>query len=116
MKIYMSMQSVPELSGVPTSERRHLEKSAWWKAHRHHWQTWLALLGAFLLIYIGMVLGGYSGNEKLGVIVGAGIGKLIYLQVVIHFGRRYLPDTNVAAGPALPAKKTIRARALLVRA
>jgi len=108
------MQGVPELSGVPTSERRRLEKSTWWKAHRH-WQTWLALLGAFLLICIGIVLGGHSGNEKLGSMVGAGIGKLIYLQVVIHFGRRYLRDTNVIAGPALPAKEVIRAHAQLVR-
>jgi len=114
VKIYRSMQSVPELSGVPTSERRRLEKSAWWKAHRH-WQTWLALLGALLLICIGIVLGGHSGNEKLGGMVGAGLGKLIYLQVVIHFGRRCLRDTNVTAGPALPAKKVIRAHAQLVR-
>lgn len=114
MKIYWSMQSVPELTGVQTSERSRLEKSAWWKAHRH-WQTWLALLGAILVICIGIVLGGYFANEKLGGMAGAVIGKLIYLQVVIHFGRRYLRDTNVIAGPALPANKVIRARAQLVR-
>ena len=66
-------------------------------------------------MYLGSGIGGYFGNEKLGIYVGAGIGKLIYLQVGIHFARCYLRDTYFLALPALPAKKAIRAHALLAR-
>jgi hypothetical protein len=114
VKVYLSMRSVPELSSVPISERGRLGQSVFRKAHLHYWQPWLAVLGIFLLVYIGSGIGGYFGNEKLGIYVGAGIGKLIYLQVGIHFARRYLRDTYFLAEPTLPAKNVIRA--LLVRA
>jgi hypothetical protein len=113
--MYLSMQSVPELFSVPKTERGRLGQTAFRKAHLHYWQPWLVLLGIFLLAYLGSAVGGYFGNEKLGIYVGAGIGKLFYLQVGIHFARRYLRDTNFLAGPALRAKKVIRAHALLVR-
>jgi hypothetical protein len=109
------MQSAPELSSIPISERGRVGQTAFRKAHLHYWQPWLALLGIFLLAYSGSALGGYFGNETPGIYVGAGIGKLVYLQVGIHFARRFLRDTNFLAGQALSAKKIIRAHAVLVR-
>ena len=106
------VDAVDIAGGVPTSERGRLGQTAFRKAHLHYWHPWLALLGLFLLAYIGSTLGGYFGNEKLGLYVGAGIGKIIYLQVGIHFARRYLHDTNFLAGLLLPATKVIRAHAL----
>jgi len=65
-------------------------------------------------VYIGSAFGGYFGNETLGMYVGAGIGKLIYLQVAIHFARRYLRDTYFLVGPHLRVKKVIRSAGMVI--
>src|SRR5215475_3779534 len=58
MRIYWSLKSVPELSDLPSEERRRVWRAAYWKTARH-WQFWAGLVGIGLFTFIGNALIGH---------------------------------------------------------
>jgi hypothetical protein len=98
MQIYWSLKSIPELSGLPSEERRRLWHAALWKTTRH-WQVWAA---TFVILFITamaqtmaqkLLIGmGYRFGQGIGYAIGGGVGWAIYWQVLSHFARPYLRE------------------------
>jgi hypothetical protein len=86
MRIYWSLKSIPELSGLPSEERRRV----WWAAYlkiTRHWQFWASLVGVFFLcVQIGDMLIGH----RIGGPIGAVVSGFILRQVSMHLARPYI--------------------------
>ena len=79
MQIYWTLRSIPELSGLPSDERRRV----WWDAYRkttRHWQYWAGLVGMAACMEIGRhiyePIGGYIGCGRWRLRIFAGIKTL----------------------------------------
>ena len=66
MKIYWSLQSIPELADLPRPERRRLWRKCWGKVLRH-WQIWL-----MFLLLCSSLLGVLFVSAWLALVVGLG--------------------------------------------
>ncbi len=98
MKIYWSINSIPELAGLSPNEQNKVWRSCVWKCYKH-WQTWVGLvlgaaiggIGAIVAIWlipdsvpVGLI-------ERMLIIAPfGGIGGLILGQIAIHQTRPYL--------------------------
>lgn len=91
MRLHWSISDMPEFTGLSDSERRHVWRVAWWRAHSR-WQTWAGLAGIALFAYVGSVLGSAIGHERAGGAIGAAVGGLIYAQVAIEVARSFVRD------------------------
>ena len=88
MQFYWSIQSIPELSMLPTDERYWVWRAGCWKAHRH-WQVWAAVASYGLLMLIGAELGALVGSQFIGMLVAGCLGSFVYSQVVTDYARPY---------------------------
>jgi len=86
MRIYWSLKSIPELSDLPSEERRRVWRAAYWKTARH-WQFWAGLVGIGLFTLIGNAL---IGHPPIGGAIGAGVGGFIYGGLMSHLARPYI--------------------------
>jgi hypothetical protein len=80
MKIYYSLDSIPELAGHPRTERRRLFLLSYCRllGSLRCWILLLVLLAAFALL--GMVLAGSLGSV-IGIIVAVFIGHQILFRM-----------------------------------
>ena len=96
MRIYWSLDSVPELAYMSKSERT----LAWWtcckKAFRH-WQTWLALAVLGLSGPAGerigtLIFGDLSWMALLCAFLCTAIGTILFRHVIIQVAVPYLRE------------------------
>jgi hypothetical protein len=86
MKIYWTLKSIPELSGLPSGERGRVWRAAHWKMMRHgHWQYWAGLVAFYLCLKIGEHI-----YDRIGGYIGVAVGSFIFSQVSIHLARPYI--------------------------
>jgi len=89
MKIYWSLKSVPEFSGMPASERKEA------------WREWYGLVPttprivvAFATVgvcaFSGAVLGEHFGHQVIGSALGGTLGSFANAQASIYMTLRYL--------------------------
>jgi hypothetical protein len=89
MKIYWSLKSVPEFSGMPASERREA------------WREWYGLVPflpkvgvAFATVgvcwFSGAIIGDHFGHHLIGTAIGGGLGSFAFGQASVHMTLRYL--------------------------
>ena len=84
MRIYWTIESIPELKTLSKRERKRI----WREAYRNswnHWQAGAALLLLGLCVCIGGIMGGAWGAG-----IGGGIGAMIFHQIMIVIMRPYL--------------------------
>jgi hypothetical protein len=74
MKVYWSLESLPELSDLPHAERRRLWRECWWKV-LDHWQVWVVYLVGCLGIYGGMFVAAWLS-------LAVGLGWVLALLIV----------------------------------
>jgi hypothetical protein len=88
MQIYWSLKDIPELSALPSEERRRV----WWASYlkiTRHWQFWASLVGIFFLcVQIGDML----IDHRIGGLIGAVVSGFILRQVSMHLARPYIRD------------------------
>ena len=95
MKIYLTIKSIPELSGLPKDIRLSAWCACFWKAFQH-WQVWLALFVTittgtsvpFILVYVWDDVSAIISAFVIG-IVSFG-GQLLIFQAVIQQMRPHL--------------------------
>ncbi len=96
MRIYWSINSVPELAGLSLQEREQVLKAVRSKALRH-WQTWVAMVAfiVWLLVVVSQVdsIRGGQSATLLSVLVGVAavaIPALLVSHVNIQMTRPYI--------------------------
>ena len=72
MRLYWSLTSIPELSGLSPNEQGRLWRSVRWKMF-FHWQIWLAVIGVVLGSVACGELGRSIGHSNIGFHVGSGV-------------------------------------------
>lgn len=65
MKAYWTLESIPELTGLPLSEKQEAIKACRWLIFKH-WKTWIA---AGFIILIGIV------GQLVGLWIGSALGN-----------------------------------------
>jgi hypothetical protein len=84
MLMYWSLKSIPELSGLPSEERRRV----WWAAYlkiTRHWQFWASLVGVFFLcVQIGDMLIGHRIGGPIGAVVSGFILRQVSCTWRVH--------------------------------
>jgi hypothetical protein len=101
MKIYWSLESIPELSGLTEEERKKIWRSCRWKIFQHP-PVYLALVifGICPIIghWLGLTLSSLWSLEAipsmvitlLGFGIGIGVGGFIYGQISTIYIRPYM--------------------------
>ena len=89
MQFYWSLRSIPELSGLPPSERRRAWRAAYCQSY-NHWQTWVSVVGVGLFMMVGSNLGARIGHQSIGELIGVAVGGFVFSQVSMEFARPYL--------------------------
>jgi hypothetical protein len=98
MQIYWTSLSFPELSKLPSDERRRILGRCGPQTFRH-WQTWVALCVALQCVWIAACLGWFltSGSwagpwsgAVLGALVGSAVGGALLGQVKGSLVRPYI--------------------------
>ena len=91
MRLYWTLNSIPEYTQVPEPERKRL----WRDSYRRiwgHWQTWLALIVCGACAGIGSHFG-----HILGAMAGGGIGGFVLGQVTTHLTLGYFRQAVIDA-------------------
>jgi hypothetical protein len=97
MPIHWSYKSLPELSALPAAERKDAWKKANWQAYEH-WQTWLVLLIAYILVApVISWLGSKFGHDLIGTMTGILIASAINERILFRIARSYLKKTITRA-------------------
>jgi len=91
MKIYWSLKSVPELSGMSKKERKVIWRRCYLKTFRN-WQTWVAFIACVVCAGIGNVWGQILGAEIISTAIGGGIGGLILGLVTAEMESRNIRE------------------------
>jgi len=93
MRIYWSLNSVPELAALPKMERKRVWRTCYHRTFRH-WQTWLALLFCGLCGGAGVQIGKFIFEDGWMMLVCAGIcggiGGFIFGQVATQIAIPYI--------------------------
>ncbi len=95
MKFYWTTRSIPELTQLPTEERKKV-----WQYHScrcfQHRETWIGVLVIILLTLSGWLLGAVltedaiqkkAWKEVLGMFGGI-VGSLLFMQIVVGVVRK----------------------------
>jgi hypothetical protein len=91
VRLHWSIADMPEVSGLSASERGHVWRAVWWRAHGR-WPTWAGLAGIVLFGYVGGRLGSAMGQERAGEVIGGVVGGLVYFQIALEVGRSFVRD------------------------
>jgi hypothetical protein len=78
VKIYPTIKSIPELSGLPKDIRRSAWRACFWKAFQH-WQVWLAIVVTltiwesvpFILVYVCDGVSAIISASVIGIVLSA---------------------------------------------
>ena len=92
MKIYWTLESVPELAALPKQERMRVWRWASKQIFKH-WQTWVGLIVCGLCAGMGSQVGHAVGLDSSGYVgagIGGGIGGFIYSQIAIRVALPYI--------------------------
>jgi hypothetical protein len=93
MRIYWSLNSIPELAGLTKAQKRAIWREACWHSIGH-WQWWVGLLLFFLIDFFGLVILRHLGhNGTIETLLLAGfsaflVGQFVLLAVRAHLRRR----------------------------
>jgi hypothetical protein len=113
MKIYWSWKDVPELAGLPRSERRQVVRDCFFRFGLGLWQFWAGQLAIGVFAFLGAITGVVLHYEfgfptvvdyacgLVGVLVGCLIYSVLYFGIVMdrlrpHF-RDYIAQRKVHA-------------------
>lgn len=88
MRIYWTLASIPELSGLSKSELRRRWQPAYRKAFGH-WATWLALVTCALCAGLGARYGLSMNMGMIGALAGGLFGGFVFFQVLIAITRTH---------------------------
>src|SRR5512145_582842 len=98
MKLYWTLASIDELSGLSLVEAKKAWRVCYPKSFTH-WQTWVGLLVLGVPAGIGAISGYYVSNwlgmryplfGLIGASMGGGIGGFCFLQILVQQMRPYL--------------------------
>lgn len=95
MKIYLTIKSIPELSGLPKDIRLSSWCACFWKAFQH-WQAWLAMFVTittwtsvpFIRVYVCDEVSAIISWSVIGIVCFG--GQLLIFQAVIQQMRPHL--------------------------
>jgi hypothetical protein len=88
MQIYWTLKSIPELSGLPSDERRRVWLDARRLMVRRSWQFWVSVFGSLTVcITIGDML---IGHPPLGAFIGLVVATWINWQISVYVVRPYV--------------------------
>ncbi len=91
MKLYWSLNNIPELSHLSAQEKKFLWQKSSTKIFRDV-HGWLGLLACFLCTFFGNFVGQFFEFSSLGAAVGGGFGGFIYSQVIFYFAVKNYKD------------------------
>jgi hypothetical protein len=97
MQIYLTIQSIPELSQLSPAQRDSVWRRVSLKTFRH-WQTWVAFIACAVSPVLGDHLGENFVQSLLGSMAGGACGVLLFSQTVIYVARSYY--SNLLRGDA----------------
>jgi hypothetical protein len=94
MHVYLTTKSIPELSGLPPSERRRILRHCSPMTFRH-WEAWVAVAACVVCAGLGAYLGVILlptvwGAGWIGGVLGAAIGGAFLGQVKGMLVRPYI--------------------------
>ena len=81
MRIYWSVNSMPELQSLPKAERGRVWRKAYGQSFRY-WQTWVGVVLLGICAFIGGAIGGHLGYVIWGSVIGGGLGGFLFLQTL----------------------------------
>lgn len=97
MPIHWSYKSLPELSALSAAERKEVWKKAYSQAYEH-WQTWLMLPIAFILVApVISWLGSMLGHDLIGTMTGILLATAINERILFRVARSCLTKTIARA-------------------
>jgi hypothetical protein len=113
MKIYWGWKDVPELAGLPRSERRKVVRDCFFRFGFGFWQFWVAVSAIYVLAFLGEATGlalryefGFPAVVDyacalVGELIGCAIYSVVYYGVLMdrlrpHF-RDYIAQRKVHA-------------------
>jgi hypothetical protein len=91
MRLHWSFTDMPEVSELSASERAHVWRVAWWRAHGR-WPTWVGMIGVALFGYVGGIIGSAIGHQRTGEGIGTIVGGLVYVQIALEVARSFVRD------------------------
>lgn len=101
MRLYWTINSIPELRSLPKRERKQVWRRCYNKILRH-WQTWVALALCGICSGAGGALGRLAFVDSYLILVciaaGGGIGGFIFSQVAIHVAIPYIREEISSRG------------------
>lgn len=100
MNLYITLKSVPELKGLTAQQRALVHRLCYQRYGFNSWKIWLALLfygfcgglgvvgGKLLFLRVGLP---FFPSMLIGTLVGAGVGFIVFRNVVIQHLRPFYP-------------------------
>ena len=94
MRIYWTVNSVPELSGLPVEEKARLWRVCWRKSYCNWW-PWIAFvsLGIIAALASYFVAKRFPDNQLVICampLIGCGVASVVFGQILMYGARKHL--------------------------